>query len=497
MIRSISFFAVVLAMLVLCPCASSQSPVPAPIERTGFTRTTSYDSLQGFLKGLTSSPNIQVEQLTTTRMGRIVSVAKISSSQKFGADPGKLRVLLFAQQHGDEPAGKEALTLLLAKLASRQRLDWLNHLDLLIVPQMNPDGAELRQRRTSDSIDLNRNHVLLTSPETKALHDLFHEWKPEVTLDAHEYSSSKSWRDSGLIKTADVQLGMLTHPNTPATIRALQHEKIYPFVASTVQGRGYKFQEYIVGDPSSRIRHSTTEINDGRQSFGILNTLSFIQEGRKWRGLEDSIGRRAQSQLASMEGLLEYCSMHAREIQTLVASERSNLTTMQEQPVVLRMEHVSGQARDVIPVFNTRTNKDTIWTVTPYHSVVRSLVQTKMPSFYLVPRQYGSIVELLRRHHTILEEIATEKSMKVEVTTVDSVGTEEIEETPMPLLHVRRSESKVTVRPGDVIVSTGQWQSVLIAIILESQSVWGLSSYADFESVLRKPGTYPILRVIR
>jgi len=111
----------------------------------------------------------------------------VTSSPHFGEDALKLRVMLFAQQHCVEPSGKEALTMLLAMIANHELDTILSHLDLLIVPQMNPDGAELRQRRTADSIDLNRNHLILTSPEPKGLHDLFARWQPQVTMDIHEF----------------------------------------------------------------------------------------------------------------------------------------------------------------------------------------------------------------------------------------------------------------------------------------------------------------------
>ncbi|MDZ7762884.1 MAG: hypothetical protein U5K00_00445 [Melioribacteraceae bacterium] len=35
--------------------------------------------------------------------------------------------------------------------------------------------------------DLNRNHLILTEPETIGLHKLFNEYHFEVTMDVHEY----------------------------------------------------------------------------------------------------------------------------------------------------------------------------------------------------------------------------------------------------------------------------------------------------------------------
>lgn len=495
MLRTKHAVLLIFAFNSYCVFAGGQTRIIAPVEQVGFAHATSYDSLQIFLRLIAKSPDIRVERIATTRLGRTVSVVMISTGNGFGTDAKKLKVLLFAQQHGDEPAGKEALTLLLAQLASTRKPSWTNHVDILIVPQMNPDGAEMHQRRTSDSIDLNRNHVLLTSPETKGLHDLFNRWKPEVTLDMHEYSSGKAWRDSGMTKIADVQLGMLTHPNTPESIRKMQHENFYPFIASEVARRGYRFQEYIVGSPDSRIRHSTTEINDGRQSFGILSSVSFIQEGRKWDGLEDTLRRRAKSQLSSVEALLEYCGLHAAKIRSMIAAERSKLLKARGTSVVLRMEHVSGTAHSVIPVFNLRTQRDTVWTIAPYHSIVQPRLGISIPAAYLVPKHLTSVLDLLRRHQVAMKGVSAGRFVRAEVCTLDSVGLEDIEETPMAKPFVRWNRTTAMLHPGDVIVPTNQLQSLVVSIILEPESVWGLMSYPAFDAVSKKPGLFPILRI--
>jgi hypothetical protein len=377
----------IIFVVCLIGIAQAQGQYSAPVERSGFQKVTSYDSLQAFLREVGSSAVIRVEPLARTKSGRSVVVASISSSKTFGEDPGKLRVLLFGQQHGDEHTGKEALTILLAKFASGEFGALLKNIDLLVVPQMNPDGSELYQRRTTDSLDLNRNHVLLTSPETRALHDLFYRWLPQVTLDVHEYTTmSRSWTDSGFIRIADTQLGMLTNANTPPEIKDLQHKSIFPYIAGYMNANGYFFQEYIVGSPSDRIRHSTTEINDGRQSFGILGTVSFIQEGIKWRTREERLQRRVESQFASIRALLEYCSANAEKLMQIVSRERARLLTLAGQPVALRMDHFEGKGQLRIPVRMLASGRDTVWQVKPYHGEVRMQKST------LLPEKYFSVV---------------------------------------------------------------------------------------------------------
>jgi hypothetical protein len=475
--------------------ASALQACVAPVEQSRFASLTSYDSLQAFLLRIGKEPHIRVATLATTREGRKVSVVRVPGGGPVVAGKPRLKVLLFAQQHGDEPSGKEALTLLLAKAASHGLDAIAREVDLFVVPQMNPDGAERRQRRSADTLDLNRSHVLLNAPEVKELHDLFLTEMPEVTLDIHEFGPySTSWIKSGFIKAADVQLGMLTNLNSPAKLRQFQRDRVFGFIADAMREKSYLLEEYIVGSPQDRIRHSTTEINDGRQSFGILGTLSFIQEGRNGKEPEDRLERRARSQLASIEALLEFCAGNAMEIRSIVSGERARLAHLSRVSVALRMEHVPGNRVLAIPVQMVDSNRDTMWNVQPYHSVVRPLVSTALPSAYLVLREDSAIVALLRAHHVQTEAVTAPRSIKAEVFRVDSIGYDVLEEDSLPRPAGRWLTERMVAKAGDILVPTRQLHSLFLATVLEPESMWGIAKYPRFRALV--PGTFfPIRRV--
>ncbi len=486
--------AVFVAMMFLCAAADAHTPVRSPVEEWGFSKLTSYDALQEFLTRAAARPGIAVKTIARTSKNREVSLVRITSSSVFGSDPTKLRVLLFAQQHGDEPSGKEAMTMLIARAMNGELRSLLQKIDLLLIPQMNPDGAELRQRRTADGIDLNRNHVLLSSPETRALHDVYYHWLPEVTVDVHEYSSySEEWSKAGFIKTADVQLGMLTNLNTSPATYALQHERIFPFIATRMKQRGFSFHEYIVGTPQEYIRHSTTEINDGRQSLGILGSVSFIQEGRKWRSLEDQLERRARSQLAALEALLDFCAENAHAIKQHVAQERNRLRHSGGAFVTIRMDHVADSKVLEIPVQMVTTGRDTIWRVQPYRGKVELLKGVILPSAYIVERKDSAVLAVLARHHIAIDTVTRDSTIVATLYTTDSVGTTVIEGDTLPLLHTTAETAAVRLKLGDALIPTAQLQSRLIAILLEPESQWGLTKYEHF-AYLRQEKRYPIKR---
>ena len=158
-----------------------------PLELNNYQKLTSYDELTKFVYQLDSLSDIlEVEIIGQSVEGRNLYALKFSNSE-FGKDTSKIKVLIFAQQHGNEQSGKEGALLLATNLIKPILVDLLKYFDLVIIPQMNPDGSEINVRSNANGMDLNRNHLILTEPETIALHKLFDEYLFEATMDVHEY----------------------------------------------------------------------------------------------------------------------------------------------------------------------------------------------------------------------------------------------------------------------------------------------------------------------
>lgn len=107
---------------------------------------------------------------------------------------GKLKVFMWSQMHGDEPTATSALMDMLSFLQNnRKKLKWVENLEKSItihaVPMLNPDGAELFQRRNLQSIDINRDAVELSTPEGRLLKKLRDEWSPDIGFNLHNQGS--------------------------------------------------------------------------------------------------------------------------------------------------------------------------------------------------------------------------------------------------------------------------------------------------------------------
>jgi hypothetical protein len=109
---------------------------------------------------------------------------------------GAFTVLLWSQMHGDEPSATSALFDVF-EYVRRHRADpaiarMLSALTIHAVPMLNPDGAERFQRRNAQGLDINRDALLLQSPEGRALKALRDRLRADVGFNLH----NQSWRTS-------------------------------------------------------------------------------------------------------------------------------------------------------------------------------------------------------------------------------------------------------------------------------------------------------------
>ncbi|MBV6496192.1 MAG: peptidase M14 [Acidobacteria bacterium] len=106
---------------------------------------------------------------------------------EFGSGPTK--VFLWSQMHGDEPTATSALVDIFSYLATHKDVPWVKEfaakLTIRAVPMLNPDGAELYQRRNLQGIDINRDALNLATPEARLLKWLQNNWQPDIGFNLH------------------------------------------------------------------------------------------------------------------------------------------------------------------------------------------------------------------------------------------------------------------------------------------------------------------------
>ena len=473
-----------------------------PLQKSTFTKLTSHSELTDFIKEVDSSSDlIKTEVLTKSVEGRELFVVYFSEGE-FGADENKIKILIFAQQHGNEQSGKEAALLLINELQKPHNQYLFDKIDFALIPQMNPDGSEKNQRRNGNGMDLNRNHLILTEPETIALHKFFNKYLFEVTMDVHEYwPFGEEWKKLGYRRNFDVTVGAVTNINISDKIRNISYQKYLPFIFNFISEKGYSVFHYLPGGPvgANYLRYSTFDINDGRQSFGIQNTLSFIQEGMNGENYStDNIEHRAKGQMTGMLGLLKFCYDNKDEIKQTISDERQKLIENKvDDKVKIQLNHFADGSKLKLKLLSYYSNNDTIVTVDDFRSVVKSTYSVKRPKGYLIPKKLTELKEWMNNHNLFYTDAKLESCDKVEEYMIDSIGIIDFERDTVinPYVSINEVTDKINLSEY-YLLPVNQLKNNMIVIALEPKSMLGLVTYKQFEHLLKPNKKFPILRVV-
>jgi hypothetical protein len=483
---------------ILLILASCKAPLESPTILRNFSEPASPEEVIEFvLQAAQKTKFLEAQIIGESVEGNPLIMAKTNSRNQ--TEP--LRVLIFAQQHGNEQSGKEAALLLIRDLANHLRKDWLRAMEIWIVPQVNPDGGRRNERRNGSGLDLNRDHLLLQAPETRALHSLFREFQPHVTIDMHEYQPYRpSWEEFGGTKTFDVQVGIPTNINVSENIRAFAGEKVLPAIEEHLKEQGFSFHNYLVGPvpTEGRTRHSTVDFNDGRQSFAILNTLSFIVEGINGRdGYTDQLERRTIGQSEALKALLDYLYRNNAGVKSLIQSAREELKSAQGgETVSIRMEHLPDGSILELPLLSSKTGMDTLVIVENFHPLVQSTYDISRPKAYLVPTSDSLLSRFLEMHHIDFELFHPDPAQHVSAYSLDSILTSNDEEINNHFAQVKQQ----SLRAEDLselyyMVPTNQLHSNFLVMVFEPQSMFGLVQLEEYRHLIKAGGYYPILRI--
>jgi hypothetical protein len=178
---------------------------------------------------------------------------------------GSENILLWSQMHGDEPTATSSLLDIIDFIGKRSQEPWiadvLDKYTLLMIPMLNPDGAERFQRRNAQDIDINRDARDLVTPEGQTLKAIRDRYEPFLGFNLHNQGTMTTVGDTGKVATiallavaTDVP-GVTPRPAIPdptiplsKQVTAVLYEALSPFIYGHVSRYDETFNPRAFGD---------------------------------------------------------------------------------------------------------------------------------------------------------------------------------------------------------------------------------------------------------
>ncbi len=234
---------------------------------------------------------------------------------------GRPTVLLIGQQHGDEPAGAEALLAIAQELAQGPLEKLLDQINVVLLPRANPDGAQADKRSTASGIDANRDHLLLRTPETQAMAQLARDFRPLVVVDAHEYTVVGRFLEKyGALQRFDALVQYATVANLPPFVTKASEEWFRQPLVASLKSHGLSSEWYHTtsNDPADRkISMGGTQPDVGRNVNGLRNAISLLIETRGVGLGRQHLARRVHTHVVAVRSVLNSTAQRAADLSRL------------------------------------------------------------------------------------------------------------------------------------------------------------------------------------
>lgn len=410
-------------------------PVPIPLATPSLTRgtpgLTTQAELDAFVADLAAKAPGQVVlgSLGKSQQGR--DLPYLIFSKEGAGNAAVLRALgrpivwFVGQQHGNEPAGGEAMLALANDLATTDLKAVLDKLVVVIVPRANPDGAAADKRTGANGFDLNRDHLLLTLPETKALHAKLAELPPDVIVDVHEFSVANRWLEKfGGLNAADAMILYATNPAVPQPTTKLASELVKPAMDKAMAEKGlssfwYFTTGYNKDDKVVSMGGNAPGI--ARNLFGLSGAVSFLIETRGVGLKLENLERRIATHYVISRSVLDTVAANDKAVLQAVAAARGELAKNEGELVV---GHRIATVRMAIPLVNPDTAAD-MPTEVDFRDSRQVTVTGKRPrpEGYIVQTSGQPALEALKLKGIAVCALGGPASLDVEAFVVEQKGT--------------------------------------------------------------------------
>lgn len=399
-------------------------------EQSGWTELTTHENVVLFFRNLTAvSPYVRMSDLGRSAAGRdlhLITMARPAVEEPWQAHAsGKPIVMIGAHVHGDEPASKEGLLLFARDLAVGPLQDLLDHVIFVLVPQINPDGAEAGSWGTRNSlrgVNLNRDYLRLNNPETRHfIRDGLTRWRPHVLIDAHELI--------GPPRIYDFYTSFPFNIDGPKSTAHLTRNELVPAIVAALDEHGFTHFPYhrvprgLVDDPSIGVSAGTYGARALSSYGGPHGAISLLYETRRSRDARVDLESRSRIQYIAMKGAARYVAENAEKVIQAVADGQAEIirrgaTWDTTDSISIRLEEVSSHTAD----YRLMHQGEIVELQVPVMDSAVATMARVRPVGYLIEPHRGDVAEHLMLHGLKVERLLAGSSVQAESFQVDSIN---------------------------------------------------------------------------
>ncbi len=486
-------------------------------EKSNYLETPRYDSTIAFCKALAkSSPLIHYSSFGVSPEGRELPL--LIADKDHISDVSLLknsgRTILFIQAciHAGEPDGKDAGFMLFRDFVTDKNITkYLENVSVVFIPIFNVDGherwsaynrinqngpTEMGWRTNANNLNLNRDYIKAEAPETKAWIGLFNKLDPDFFIDCHV--------TDGADYIYPITYGIEINGNMDSNITKWQRNIYLPEITSSMEKANYPIFHYV----SFREWHN---IESGLESWvtapmlsngytAMVNCPGLLIESHMLKDYKT----RVFATYKMLEYTLQILNNTGKELKKYKkeADLYSSSDEFRKKPFPLEFNFTKDSTMVEFKGMEYTQEKSDLtggkWfkfgkTIKnyklPYFNNIKPITFADLPKYYVVPKQWAFIEDLLIIHNIKYTKTKNDTAINVKTYIFNNV---QFGATPyegrqrVSSFEIDTTTIKMELAKGSILVPVNQAKSRLIAHIFEPMSDASLLKFGYFNTIFEQ-----------
>lgn len=464
--------------------------MPTPLEKADFTRASQSEEMTAYMQAIANAESgIRLETLGKTVQGRNIVALVFAKEAPTQGVTNRLKVMIIGSQHGAaEPAGGEALLVIARDLLAGDLKPLRDSMDIILIPDANPDGRDLLRRSNANVININTDFVLMSQPESRVLSQALTRYQPDVILDSHESAVLKrqTLAKQGYLTDFYAQFDSANNPAIPTSTREYAFNKLLPELIGKVSDKGLPAHRYIgeITDIHQPITNGGLTLQNFRNMAGMHGALSFLVETRldsrddphpTFRNIRERVGR----QLICLRAFLDVVRENQGDI--LAHNQRAR-AEFGAAPVPLKARYVPDASHPEVAIALRRTDNKQLQTlIFKDHRKLESSDSIAMPRYLAVTDHEEVIKQFLDMHEVKFDVVAT--PTQVNATANRFTPPRTVKEGASLISSTNKT---LPLKAGDILIDLSQPLGRMALLLLDPRSISNVFRYPAYAPMLVK-----------
>ena len=513
-----------LALITLASCRHGETELNTLFERSQFLETDDYEGTIAYAKTLAKRfKEVNIEVIGQSGEGR--DLVMLIVDEKGLRNPKKIRKngkdILLVQSciHPGEPHGKDAMFLLIKNmLLEGIHRDLLKDFSILFVPVVSPDGLanfspfnrinqngpkNMGWRVTAQGLNLNRDYTKLESPEISALVQVFNLWQPDLFFDTHATDGA----DYQYVTTYSIE----DFGNYDPKISQWMSRVWEPEITQAMQQYNMPITRYIEfhpwGDPNGILYDESYSAMLSESYASARNCAGVLLETHMLKPYKE----RVLSSYNMIVETMKIVQRHKAEFDQAIAQAKVDDTKLEQLPI-----NMVANVKDTLWVdflgycFDTLKSEITGGNYYAYDTTKPETRRTmkfrcdlsqkslSVPQAYVIPVQYGQVIDIVKAHGFKVETLKKAKTMKVstyrfkdvQFSARPSEGRQRVQR-----FEIEEISKEVNYPKGSVLVKTNQNGVRLLMNLLEPEMRGSLLEWGYFNTIFQRNEYFEIYKM--